>query len=137
MFHYFSVESRIPADHSLRPVKKLADSALLAILGELDGHYAKGGWPAIPPERLLKAQLLIASYSVRSELQFCEQLDYKLLFRWFLDLDLKLGRLDQSNFSRLRERLVETDIVRRFFDGVVCLARKDKLLSSDGNPPGK
>ena len=131
MFHYFSVESRIPADHPLRPVKKLADSALSAISAELDGLYARGGRPSIPPERLLKAQLLIAFYSVRSDRQFCEQLDYNLLFRWFLDLDLESGGLDQSNFSRLRERLVETDIARRFFDEVVRLARKDKLLSSD------
>ena len=131
MFHYFSVESRIPANHPLRPVKKLADSALSAISAELDGLYAKGGRPSIPPERLLKAQLLIAFYSVRSDRQFCEQLDYNLLFRWFLDLDLESGGLDQSNFSRLRERLVETDIARRFFDEVVRLARKDKLLSSD------
>lgn len=131
MFHYFSVESRIPADHPLRPVKKLADSALSAISAELDGLYAKGGRPSIPPEQLLKAQLLIAFYSVRSDRQFCEQLDYNLLFRWFLDLDLESGGLDQSNFSRLRERLVETDIARRFFDEVVRLARKDKLLSSD------
>lgn len=131
MFHYFSVESRIPADHPLRPVKKLADSALSAISAELDGLYARGGRPSIPPERLLKAQLLIAFYSVRSDRQFCEQLDYNLLFRWFLDLDLESGGLDQSNFSRLRERLVETDIARRFFGEVVRLARKDKLLSSD------
>lgn len=131
MFHYFSVESRIPADHPLRPVKKLADSALSAISAELDALYAQGGRPSIPPERLLKAQLLIAFYSVRSDRQFCEQLDYNLLFRWFLDLDLESGGLDQSNFSRLRERLVQTDIARRFFDEVVRLARKDKLLSSD------
>ena len=131
MFHYFSVESRIPADHPLRPVKKLADSALSASSAELDGLYAKGGRPSIPPERLLKAQLLIALYSVRSDRLFCEQLDYNLLFRWFLDLDLESGGLDQSNFSRLRERLVETDIARRFFDEAVRLARKDKLLSSD------
>lgn len=131
MFHYFSVESRIPADHPLRPVKKLADSALSAISAELDALYAQGGRPSIPPERLLKAQLLIAFYSVRSDRQFCEQLDYNLLFRWFLDLDLESGGLDQSNFSRLRERLVQTDIARRFFDEVVRVARKDKLLSSD------
>ena len=130
-FHYFSVESRIPADHPLRLVKKLADSALSTISAELDSLYAKTGRPSIPPERLLKAQLLIAFYSVRSDRQFCEQLDYNLLFRWFLDLDLESGGLDQSNFSRLRERLVETDIARRFFDEVVRLARQDKLLSSD------
>ncbi len=75
--------------------------------------------------------MLIALYSVRSDRLFCEQLNYNLLFRWFLDLDLESGGLDQSNFSRLRERLVETDIARRFFDEVVRLARKDKLLSSD------
>ena len=131
MFHYFSVESRIPADHPLRRVKKLTESALSAISAELDGLYARTGRPSIPPERLLKAQLLIAFYSVRSDRLFCEQLDYNLLFRWFLDLDLESGGLDQSNFSRLRERLVETDIARRFFDEVVRLARKDKLLSSD------
>ncbi len=131
MFHYFSVESRIPADHPLRRVKKLAESALSAISAQFDGLYARTGRPSIPPERLLKAQLLIALYSVRSDRLFCEQLDYNLLFRWFLDLDLESGGLDQSNFSRLRERLVETDIARRFFDEVVRLARKDKLLSSD------
>ncbi|TYC48131.1 IS5 family transposase [Zoogloea oleivorans] len=131
MFHYFSVESRIPVDHPLRRVKRLAESALSAISAELDGLYARTGRPSIPPERLLKAQLLIAFYSVRSDRLFCEQLDYNLLFRWFLDLDLESGGLDQSNFSRLRERLVETDIARRFFDEVVRLARKDKLLSSD------
>lgn len=131
MFHYFSVESRIPAEHPLRRVKKLVETALAAISGELDGLYARTGRPSIPPERLLKAQLLIALYSVRSDRQFCEQLDYNLLFRWFLDLNLESGGLDQSNFSRLRERLLETDIARRFFDEVVRLARKDKLLSSD------
>lgn len=131
MFHYFSVESRIPAEHPLRRVKKLAETALSAISGELNGLYAKTGRPSIPPERLLKAQLLIAFYSVRSDRLFCEQLDYNLLFRWFLDLDLESGGLDQSNFSRLRERLVQTAIARRFFDEVVRLARKDKLLSSD------
>jgi transposase len=131
MFHYFSVESRIPADHPLRRVKKLAESALSSISAELDGLYARTGRPSIPPERLLKAQLRIAFYSVRSDRLFCEQLDYNLLFRWFLDLDLESGGLDQSNFSRLRERVVETDIARRFFDEVVRLARKDKLLSSD------
>ena len=131
MFHYFSVESRVPADHPLRPVKKLADSALAAISSDLDGLYAKVGRPSIPPERLLKAQLLIALFSVRSDRQFCEQLGYNLLFQWFLDLNMESGGLDQSNFSRLRERLVETDIARRFFDEVVRLARKQKLLSSD------
>lgn len=131
MFHYFSPESRVPADHPLRQVKKLADRALGAISGELDALYSKVGRPSIAPERLLKGQLLIALYSVRSDRQFCEQLDYNILFRWFLDMDLESACLEQSNFSRLRERLVATDLARRFFDEVVRLARRENLLSGD------
>lgn len=81
MFHYFSPESRVPADHPLRRVKRLADRALGVICAELDALYSSVGRPSIPPERLLKAQLLIALYSVRSDRQFCEQLDYNILFR--------------------------------------------------------
>ncbi|WP_200832254.1 transposase, partial [Cognatazoarcus halotolerans] len=131
MFHYFSAESRVPTDHPLRGVKTLAERALGAISSELDALYSSTGRPSIPPERLLKGQLLIALYSIRSDRQFCEQLDYNILFRWFLDMDLESASLDQSNFSRLRERLVVTDIARRFFDEVVCLARRERLLSSD------
>ena len=119
MFHYFSAESRVPADHPLRGVKKLAERALRAISTELDALYSSTGRPSIPPERLLKGQLLIALYSIRSDRQFCEQLDYNILFRWFLDMDLESTSLDQSNFSRLRERLVVTDIERRFSDWLV------------------
>ncbi len=131
MFHYFSPESRVPADHPLRRVKQLADRALSAISADLDALYSSTGRPSIPPERLLKGQLLIALYSIRSDRQFCEQLNYNILFRWFLDMDLESAGLDQSNFSRLRERLVATDIARRFFDEVVSLARRQHLLSSD------
>lgn len=131
MFHYFSPDSRVPADHPLRGVKRLADRALSAISAELDALYSTTGRPSIAPERLLKGQLLIALYSVRSDRQFCEQLDYNILFRWFLDMDLESVSLDPSNFSRLRQRLVETDLARRFFDEVVNLARREKLLSAD------
>jgi transposase len=131
MFHYFSPESRVPADHALREVKKLAERALNAISSELDGLYSAVGRPSIPPGRLLKGQLLMARYSIRSDRQFCEQLDYDMRFRWFLDRDLESAGLDQSNFSRLRERLGTTDIARRFFDEAVSLARRDKLPSSD------
>lgn len=89
------------------------------------------GRPSIPPERLLKGQLLIALHSIRSDRQFCEQLDYNILFHWFLDMDLKSTSLDQSIFSRLRKRLVPTDIARCFFDEVVTLARWERLLPSD------
>ncbi len=112
-------------------MRKLADSALSASSAELDGLCAEGGWPSTPPARLLKAQLLIALYSVRADTQFSEQLDYNLRFRWLLYLDLESDGLDQSNFSHLRESLVQTDIARRFFNEVVRLAHKDTLLSSD------
>jgi transposase len=131
MFHYFSPESRVPADHPLRRIRDLADQALAEISQELDALYSHTGRPSIAPERLLKGQLLIALYSVRSDRQFCEQLDYNILFRWFLDMDLESPGLDQSNFSRLRERLVDTDVARRFFDAVVRLARRQQLLSAD------
>src|SRR5512145_317141 len=98
MFHYFSAESRVPAEHPLRRVKKLAERALGAISGELGMLYSTTGRPSIAPERLLKGQLLIALYSIRSDRQFCEQLDYNILFRWFLDMDLESASLDQSNF---------------------------------------
>ncbi len=131
MFHYFSAESRVPSDHPLRAIKNLTERALSEISADLDMLYSNNGRPSIAPERLLKGQLLMALYSVRSDRQFCEQLDYNILFRWFLDMNLEAPTLDQSNFSRLRTRLVDTDIARRFFDEVVRLARARHLLSSD------
>lgn len=129
MFSYVSPERRVPAEHPLRRIKADADAALRAISGELDELYGNTGRPSIAPERLLKGQLLIALYSVRSDRAFCEQLDYNLLYRWFLDMSLDEVGLDQSNFSRLRERLVDTDVARRFFEQVLKLARNRQLLS--------
>jgi len=131
LFAYFSPESRVPANHPLRTIKHHADMALKAISAQLDELYASGGRPSVAPERLLKAQLLVALYSVRSDRAFCEQLEYNLLFRWFLDMSLDEAGLDQSNFSRLRERLVETDVAQRFFDEVVKIARREHLLSDE------
>ena len=93
--------------------------------------YAETGRPSIPPERLLKAQLLIALHSVRSDRLFCQMLDYNILFRWFLGMSLEDAGLDQSNFTRVRELLVETYLAQRFFDATVKVARKDGLLSSE------
>ena len=109
MFSYFSPESRVPEGHPLRPIKAQANAVLGSMSAEFDGLYAEIGRPSIPPERLLKASLLIALYSVRSDRLFCEMLDYNILFRWFLDMSLEEGGLDQSNFSRLRTRLVTGD----------------------------
>jgi transposase len=108
VFSYVSAERRVPTDHPRRSIKAYADAALRAISSELDELYGKTGRPSIAPERLFKGQLLIALYSVRSGGAFCEQLDYNLLCRWFLDMNLDDVGLDQSNFSRLRERLVQS-----------------------------
>ena len=131
IFSYFSPEDRVPEDHPLRSIKGDADAVLASLSREIDELYASTGRPSIPPERLLKASLLIALYSVRGDRMFCEMLDYNILFRWFLDMSLEERGLDQSNFSRLRERLVKTDLAYRFFDAVVSEARKRNLLSDE------
>jgi transposase len=117
--------------HPLRSIKGYADTVLRSLSRDFDELYAVTGRPSIPPERLLKASLLIALYSVRSDRLFCEMLDYNILFRWFLDMNLEERGLDQSNFSRLRERLVESELACRFFDAVVAEARKLDLLSDE------
>lgn len=126
-----SPDARVPADHPLRSTKAYAEAALSRINVELDALYGSTGRPSIPPERRLKGQLLIALYSIRSDRAFCEQLDYNPLYRWFLDMSLEERGLDQSNFSRLRERLVDTDVARRFVDDVVKLAKSMKILSAE------
>ncbi|MGH9579614.1 MAG: IS5 family transposase, partial [Terriglobales bacterium] len=131
LFCYFSPASRVPAEHPLRAIKGFAEVALARVSAELEALYSHTGRPSIAPERLLKGQLLIALYSVRGDRQFCEQLNYNLLFRWFMDMGLEEAGLDQSNFSRLRERLVESDVARRFFDEVVRIARGEGLLSDE------
>ena len=131
MFTYFSPESRVPPEHPLRRIKVHADAVLGSMNEEFDRLYSSTGRPSIPPERLLKASLLIALYSVRSDRMFCEMLDYNILFRWFLDMSLEESTLDQSNFTRLRERLVGEDLAQRFFDAIVKLARTEGLLSSE------
>lgn len=118
MLCLLSLESRIAADHPLRGIKKLADTALRRLSDDFDAMYADGGRPSIPPERLLKALLLIALHSVRSERQFCEQLEYNLLFRWFLDMDLMEPAFDASTFSRNRQRMLDSDIAAAFFRAV-------------------
>lgn len=131
MFTYFSPESRVPAQHPLRSIKAKADAVLGSMSAEFARLYADSGRPSIAPKRLLKASLLIALYSVRSDRVFCEMLDYNTRFRWFLDMNLEQPGLDQSNFSRLRERLVEQDTARRFFDAVVRAAREANLLCAE------
>jgi transposase len=124
-------EQRVPPKHPLRAVKQLADEALQTLVAELDEMYSKTGRPSIPPERLLKASLLMAFYTVRSERLFCEQLDYNLLFRWFLDMDMVEESFDHSSFTRNRERLLKHEIAGKFFGAVVRQARAERLMSDE------
>jgi transposase len=108
MLAFIDVETRIPLDHPLRTIKHLADEALSDLSPLFDAMYAADGRPSIPPERLLKASLLISLYSVRSEYAFCEELDYHLLFRWFLGMDMVEPSFDSSTFSQEPRALVAT-----------------------------
>ena len=131
MLAFVDLEERVPQDHPLRTIKALADGALAALSEEFDGMYADVGRPSIPPERLLKASLLIALYTVRSERAFCEQLDYNLLFRWFLDMQLMESSFDPTVFTKNRKRLLEHWVGRQLFDEVVAEAYDRGLLSDE------
>src|SRR5204863_4055178 len=120
---------RVSKDHPIRRIKELADAALDRLSTVFEKMYSSTGRPSIPPETLLKACLLIALYSVRSERQFCEQLDYNLLFRWFLDLGWDEPSFDASSFAKNKARLLAADVARRFFDGIVQAAKAAGLLS--------
>lgn len=131
LFSYFSLEDRVPADHPLRSIKLQADAILRAMAPEFESMYAAVGRASVAPERLLKATLLIALYSVRSDRLFCEMLDYNMLFRWFLDMSLEERSFDHSTFSKNRQRLIEHEIAEGFFAGVVRQARSQRLLSDE------
>ena len=113
-----SPEERVPKDHPLREIRRLADVALATMSDGFDAIYAEAGRPSVPPERLLKASLLIALHSIRSERQFCEQLEYNLLFRWFLDMDMLEPAFDPTTFTKNRQRLMDADIAAEFFAAV-------------------
>ncbi len=131
MLCLLSPESRVPATHPLRAIKKLADAALVELSPLFDEMYSAVGRPSIPPERLLKSQLLIALYTVRSERMFCEQLDYNMLFRWFLDMSMVEESFAPTVFTKNRDRLIEHDVARQFFERVVAQARSANLMSDD------
>jgi transposase len=122
---------RVPATHPIREIKRLADQALVKLDPVFEAMYSAIGRPSIPPERLLKAQLLIALYSVRSERQFCERLDYDLLFRFFLDMNLDDPSWDATTFTKNRDRLVQHEVARQFFEEVVRQAKKAGLVSAE------
>ena len=125
------VEDLIPEDHPIRRIKRIADDALERMKPELDALYAEVGRPSVPPEVLLKAQLLISLYSVRSERLFCERLRYDFLFRWFLELSGAESTFDATTFTKNRKRLLEAEIPRKFFLAVVEQALERHLLSDE------
>ena len=131
LFSYVSAEERIPKDHPLRSIKAHADAILRSMNARFEAMYEDGGRPSIPPERLLKATLLIALHSIRSDRLFCEVLGYNILYRWFLDMDLEEAAFDHSSFSKNRARLIEHDIAKSFFAGVIKQARRERLLSDE------
>jgi transposase len=124
-------EQLVPADHPIRRIKPIVERVLARLSATFDEMYAERGRRSIPPEHLLKASLLIALYSIRSERQFCERLRYDLLFKWFLDLNISDSGFDASSFSKNRQRLLEHDVARLFFAEVVAEARRHKLLSAE------
>ena len=135
MFSYVCLEDRVPADHPLRAIRKTVDEILRAMAKDFDGMYARTGRPSVPPERLLRAALLQIFYSVRSERMLMEQLQYNLLFRWFVGLELDEPVWNHAVFSKNRERLLNQDVARMFFARVVEQARpylSDEHFSVDG-----
>ena len=130
MLSVLTPERRVPPSHPLRAVKKLADAALAELSPTFSAMYSAVGRPSIPPERLLKASLLMALYTVRSERLFCEQLDYNLLYRWFLNMDQDELSFDHSTFSFNRERLLKHEVAQQFFAAVVSQAKARGLTSS-------
>jgi transposase len=131
MFSYLSPDQRVPADHPLRAVRKMVDTVLAEMSPRLARLYADVGRPSIAPERLLRALLLQIFYSVRSERLLMEQLDYNLLFRWFVGLELDDPVWDATVFSKNRKRLLEGDVAEAFFQAVVVQAREAGLLSDE------
>ena len=131
VWSYIPLEQRVPADHPLRPLRAMVDEVLRELSPQFSQLYARAGRPSIAPERLLRALLLQVLYSVRSERLLMEQLDYNLLFRWFVGLAADDPIWDATVFTKNRQRLLEGDIARAFFDQVVAQARQRGLLSDE------
>jgi transposase len=131
LFSYVSCEARVPMDHPLRAIREIVNEALVGLSLEFAELYAKSGRPSIPPEKLLRALLLQAFYSVRSERQLMEQLGYNLLFRWFVGLSLDAAVWGVTVFTKNRERLIAGDIAAQFMAAVLNQERVKALLSDE------
>jgi transposase len=131
LFSYVDLEARVRSDHPLRVIRAIVNEALAALEREFAALYAPIGRPSIPPEKLLRAMLLQAFYSIRSERQLMERLEYDLLFRWFVGIGIDDSTWDHSTFSKNRDRLLEGDIAAKFLAAVLAQSQVKKLLSTD------
>src|SRR5438445_13089284 len=135
MFSYVALEDRIPTDHPLRGVRALVDAVLAEMSKDFDGLYSQLGRPSIAPERILRALLLQVFYSVRSERLLMEQLNYNLLFRWFVGMEMDEEVWNHAVFSKNRERLLNEEIAEAFFQRVLAQAQpylSDEHFTVDG-----
>jgi transposase len=131
MWSYISAKERVPVDHPLRPIREMTNRVLKEMSHSFAKLYSKHGRPSIPPEKLLRALLLQVLYSIRSERMLMEQLDYNILFRWFVGLNMDDTVWAPTTFTKNRERLLRGDIARKFFDRVVELASEGGWLSDE------
>src|ERR1700729_4530388 len=131
LFSYGGLEERVPASHPLRPIRTMVDEALKQMSGRFDEIYGEEGRRSIPPERLLRALLLQMLYSVRSERMLMEQMEYNLLFRWFVGLSANEPVWHPTVFTKNRDRLLEGAVAEAFFTRVVDQARRRNLLSDE------
>jgi transposase len=131
LFSYVDLEQRVRTDHPLRAIREVVSTALAALSGDFAGLYSGTGRPSIPPEMLLRAMLLQAFYSIRSERQLMERLEFDLLFRWFVGLGVDEPVWDHSSFSKNRDRLLDGDIAAKFLAAVLAQPRVKRLLSSE------
>src|SRR5499427_2686837 len=129
-FSYVDLEDRVRADHPLRPIREIANVALATLSGEFAALYSRMGRPSVPPEKLLRAMLLQAFYSVRSERQLMERIEFDPLFRWFVGLGIDDPVWDHSSFSTNRDRLLDGEIAAKFLAAVLSQPRVKRLLSS-------
>jgi transposase len=131
MLTTLSTEGLIPLDHPIRRIRAVVDVVLVELDDVFDGMYAAGGRASVPPEALLKATVLMAMYSIRSERAFCERLNYDLLFKWFLDMRIDQPAFDATTFTKNRQRLLDHEVADEFFAAVVRQAKLRRYISSD------
>lgn len=131
LFSYVDLEARVGKDHPLRTIRGVVNEALAALSGEFSALYARMGRPSIPPEKMLRAMMLQAFYSIRSERQLMERLEFDLLFRWFVGVGVDDGVWDHSTFSKNRDRLLEGDIAAKVLSAVLAQPQVKRLLSSE------